>query len=159
MEHVMAQTTSRVVTLSRLGMAVLVALLLGTMVISDVDAKGNSSKSNVSIKKKVNNLKEICDIEGGTATVEKRPGGTSVSCSGGGGGDWTCVASSKKVRCYQELTNSPATNAGGGGAVPPGDNGNEDPSDGGADPGGGAHVPPSGGVDPNGGGSGDPVLE
>jgi hypothetical protein len=150
MKHAMATTVSRRGLLSRLLMAAAVAPVMGTMVVPAVDAKKIQP-----IKKRVQNAREACEIVGGTATVEKRPGGTTVTCSDG----FVCTISSKKTRCFQTLTNSPATKAGGGGAVPPGDNGNEDPSDGGADPGGGTHVPPDGGVDPNGGGSGDPVLE
>jgi hypothetical protein len=151
MKHAMATTTSRRGWLSRLLLAAAMAPVMGTMVvpIPEVDAKKIQP-----IKKRVQNAREACEIVGGTATVEKRPGGTTVTCSDG----FVCTISSKKTRCFQTLTNSPATNAGGGGAVPPDDNGNEDPSDGGADPGGGGGVDPGWEADPGGGGS-DPVLE
>jgi hypothetical protein len=148
MKHSMAATVSRRGLLSRLLLAATVAPVLGTMAVPEVNAK-----KILPIKKRVQNAREACEIVGGTATVEKRPGGTTVTCSDG----FVCTISSKKTRCFQTLTNSP-TKPGGGGAVPP-SGGAEDPTEGGgANPGGGAHVPPGGGVDPTGGGS-DPVLE
>ena len=143
MKHAMATTVSRRSLLSRLLMAAAVAPLMGTMVAPEVDAKKIQP-----IKKRVQNAREACDIRRRDVDGQTRPGGTTVTCSDG----YVCTISSKKTRCFQTLTNSPATNAGGGGAVTP-SGGNEDPTDGGANPGGGGHVPPGGGVDPTGGGS------
>jgi hypothetical protein len=158
MKHAMATTVSRRVWLSQLLMAAAVAPVMGATLAGDVDAKVNTIKTKTSIKYRVKAVREICEIGGGTAAVDKRPGGTTVTCNGGDSDGYTCTVTKKHNRCFTALTNSPASNAGGGGAVPPG-GGNEDPSDSGANPGGGAHVPPGGGVDPTGGGSGDPVLE
>jgi hypothetical protein len=149
MTNAMATTVSRRRWLSRLLMAAALAPVLGTTVVPDVDAKKIQP-----IKKRVQNAREACEILGETATVEKRPGGTTVTCSDG----FVCTISSKKTRCFQTLTNSPAPLAGGGGAVPP-SGGNEDPTDTGANPGGGGGVDPGPGADPTGGGTGDPVLE
>ena len=159
MTNATAPTVSRRVWLSQLLMAMAVTLVFGTTLAENVDAKVNTVKTNVSIKKRVKAQRELCEIGGGTLSVDKRPGGTTTTCNGGDSDGWTCTNAKKSYRCHRTLTHSPTIKAGGGGAVPPGDNGNEDPSDGGGtDPGGGAHVPPGGGVDPTGGGS-DPVLE
>ena len=156
MTNALATTVSRRGVLGRLLVAAAAAPVMGVRLADTVDASKKGQKKALSIKQKVDNIKEMCDFEKGTTTVTKRPGGTSVSCTGGEGGDWTCTAHSKGTRCHPNLTTSPAPTAGGGGAVPP-SGGAETPT-GGAKPGGGAHVPPGGGVDPDGGGSG-PVLE
>lgn len=101
------------------------APVAGATLADTVDA---GKKKKRSISSRAEDYRQACVFDGGTATVEKRPGGTSVSCTGGKGGDWDCVVHSKGDRCYQHLTNSPAPKAGGGGAVPPGGNA-EDPNE------------------------------
>ncbi len=157
MATAIATTISRRSWMSRLLMAA-VAPMVGATLASPVQAD-KKKKKKPSIKERAEMFRSGCVGDGGTATVEKRPGGTTVTCTGGDlSGDWSCTVSSKTERCHANLTNSPTTHAGGGGAVPP-SNGNENPTHGGGNnAGGGAHVPPSGGVDPTGGGSG-PVLE
>jgi hypothetical protein len=162
MTNAMATTVSRRRWLSRLLMAAAVAPVLGVTLgeTANADKKGKKRKS---IKERADAYRRACVADGGTATVEKRPGGTTVTCTGGTNGlgeevDWTCTVHSKGSRCHTNLTHSPAPLAGGGGAVPP-SGGTEDPTDTGANPGGGGGVDPGPGADPTGGGPGDPVLE
>ena len=156
MKTAMATTVSRRAWLSRLLVAAAVAPVVGVRLADDVNANKKDQKRQ-SKQERVHKLVHGCAADGGTAKIEGRPGGATVTCTGGAGGDWTCTVHSKGSRCHKNLTHSPATNAGGGGAVPP-SGGNEDPSGGGANPGGGGAVPPGETADPDGGGSG-PVLE
>jgi hypothetical protein len=161
MTDAMATTVSRRVWFARLLLALGVVLTLGTMVVPEVDA---SKKSKARIAREVKQFQRDCKDGGGTFEVSKRPGGTTASCTGGdyagdGSDGTTCTFHSKGTRCHLHLTHSPAPLAGGGGAVPPGDNGNEDPGDGGADPGGGGGIDPGWEADPDGDGPSGPVLE
>jgi hypothetical protein len=159
MTNAMATTVSRRGWLSRMLVAAAAAPVVGATLVSGVGAKVNTTKVRTSIRKRVQNNRSDCEAGGGTLTVETRPGGTTTTCTGGDLDGLTCTHSKKTSRCHTTLTNSPATNAGGGGAVRPG-GGNEDPTNnsGAANAGGGTAVPPGGGVD-SGGGPGSPVLE
>jgi hypothetical protein len=156
MTNAAATTVSRRSLLARLLITAVAAPVVGVRLVDPVTA-GKKDQKRQSKAERVHKLVHGCAADGGTANIEGRPGGATVTCTGGASGDWTCSVHSKGSRCHKNLTYSP-TKPGGGGAVPPSD-GAEDPSDGdGTNAGGGAHVPPNGGVDPNGGGSG-PVLE
>jgi hypothetical protein len=64
-------------------------------------AKPVTPKNKIqSIKQRVKINVGICEDMGGVATVTVRPGGTSVSCSGGMDNGSTCVHSTKRTRCY-----------------------------------------------------------
>jgi hypothetical protein len=159
MKHAMATTVSRRAWLSQLLMAVAVTFVFGATLDGSADAKVNTIKTNVSIKKRVQAQRELCEIGGGTLSVSERRGGTTTTCHGGDSDGYTCTNSKKSYRCFQTLTNPPGTKAGGGGAVPPSD-GADDGGSGGNNAGGGAAVPPGGGAeDPNDPPTGDPVLE
>jgi hypothetical protein len=75
---------------------------LGSLPIPDVAAGKNDGRKAKSIAKRVKNAQELCQIGGGTSTVSKKPGGTTVACKGGGpgGGDFACTITSKGQRCH-----------------------------------------------------------
>jgi hypothetical protein len=81
--------------------------LLASVMVDPATAKRVSPKSRIqSVKQRVKINVNICESMGGAATVEVRPGGTSVSCEGGFDDGSTCVHSTKRTRCYtahQEL--------------------------------------------------------
>jgi hypothetical protein len=148
-----ATTVSRRSLLTRLLVAAAVAPVMGTAPAGPVNA--GKKKKRPSISARVQNVREMCELGGGTLAVSEGAGGTTTECKGGDDNGQVCFISKTKTRCAKTLTHSPATNAGGGGAIPPGDVGNEDPT-GGTNAGGGAHVPPGGGVDS---GGSSPILE
>jgi hypothetical protein len=159
MTNAMTTTVSRRSVLARLLTAVVAAPVVGMTLAETVNADKKRKHKPRSISSRVRDYKAGCEADNGTATVDKRPGGTTVTCTGGDqGGDWSCTVHSKGDRCHTNLTHTPAPLAGGGGAVPP-SGGNEDPTDTGATPGGGGGVDPGPGADPTGGGPGGPVLE
>jgi hypothetical protein len=170
MKDTMATTMSRRDWLSRLLLAAAVAPVVGVRLADPVAA---DKKKKTAKQKKVEAYKRTCETNGGTATIESFPGGTTVTCTGGkdASGDpqnWTCTVHSKGSRCHANLTTPPTTplndttapptggveqptsgaNPGGGGAVDP-TGGNEQPPAGGANPGGGGAVDPPGTADPN----------
>jgi hypothetical protein len=152
-----AATVSRRVWLSRLLMAAAVAPVNGVTLADSVDASKKGQKKSEGVKKRAKPYIDGCKGDNGTPTVTVRPGGTTIACTGGDHGDWTCTVSSKTERCHKTLTNPPKKPLDDVSTTPTG--GNEDPTvDGGSNASGGSAVPPGGTADP-GGGSSDPVLE
>lgn len=75
--------------------------LLASVLVEQAAAKPASPKTKIqSVKQRVKINVSICEDMGGVATVTVRPGGTSVSCSGGADNGVTCVHSTKRTRCY-----------------------------------------------------------
>ena len=159
MKTAMTTTVSRRAWLSRLFMVAALAPVVGVRLADDVGADKKTKKQSRKDRLVANGV-EACGLDGGTATVTERPGGTTVACSGSNNGDWTCTHSSKTSRCHKNLPNPPKAPLDDVSTAPT-DGVHEDPTDGGGDAGGG-RVPPSGAADhplePDGGGS-DPVLE
>jgi hypothetical protein len=87
-------------TTTRRAFALGLGALLAARLAPGADAKPKGKLPP--IKARVQNLVDLCGAVGGTASTDVRPGGTSVSCSGGEGpvGESTCVVTSKGVRCY-----------------------------------------------------------
>ena len=147
MKDTMATTMSRRGWLSRLLLAAAVAPVAGVRLADPVAADKKKTK-----KQRVDAYKRTCELNGGTATIESRPGGTTVTCTGGkdpatgAPQDWTCTVHSKGSRCHANLTNSPSSPLNDTTAPPTG--GAEQPTSG-ANPGGGGAVDPPGTADPD----------
>lgn len=80
---------------------------LGALPIPDVAAKKNTGKKVPSIKSRVNNFQELCEkMSGGKMSAPiVRPGGTTVTCSGAGGGmNKTCTFTKQGQRCHAART-------------------------------------------------------
>jgi hypothetical protein len=71
MKHALTTTVSRRVWLSRLLLAAAMAPVMGATLADGVDAKVNTVKTKLSIKARVKNDRDICEIGGGTLTVDK----------------------------------------------------------------------------------------
>jgi len=155
MERAMGATASRTVGFSRLLLALAVALVLGTMVAPDADAGKKGKNTIESVGKRVKTAVSVCDKDGGTATVTKKPGGTTVACEGTSTNhDWACTYHSKGNRCHATRTRLPDDVI-----APPTGGLHEDPTgDGGNHAGGGAVAPRPGEADPDGGEPEQPVL-
>ncbi len=145
MKIAMATTLSRRVWLSRMLLAA-VAPVVGARLADPVDAK----KSPGSYQ---NAFTKACRERGGTP---KRVRSRVVKCTFADGTVVECDFNHNPPSCTKALTNPP-TKPGGGGAVPPSDGVNEDPTGTGGSPVGGG-VDPSGGneqpTDPGGSGGG-----
>ena len=157
MSNAMTTTTPRMIVIARLVLSLAVVFMLGAMLAQDVDARTKNMTG--SVKKAVQNVREMCeDIGGGTLSVRKTPRGNAVTtCTGGSEDGVKCTITKKAVHCYQARETPPQRplqDVGG----PPSDGANEDPTDTGANPGGGGGVDPGPGADPDGGSQG-PVLE
>ncbi len=165
MTHTMAGAASRTDWVSRLVLALTLALVLGTLVVPEADASKKTKNAAASIKDRLKEARADCEGKGGTYTiVSQKPGGTTTTCKGASSGgqpltDVTCTEHSKGTRCHASRTSAPSSPQDDV-TAPPTEGGNEAPtgSGGGNNTGGGAAVPPSGGVDPTGGGPA-PVLE
>ena len=108
MHHTMGTSTRRSILRSGLRSSLLLSLAavspLRTMLVQDVAAVKNSKKA-ASIAKRAQTMRELCEIGGGTATTDVRPGGTSVTCKGGTDDGKVCIIHSKGGRCFQTVTN------------------------------------------------------
>lgn len=156
MNHAAATTT-----LSRLLLSLAVAFLLGALLSPDVDANKNKGKTKdfTSIQSRNSAQRQLCEMGGGSLSVEKGSGDSMITeCIGGDNDGYICTNSKKSTVCVQTLTTSPAPLAGGGGAVPPSQGGNEDPAGGGANPGAGGGIDPGWGAEPGGSEGGGVVL-
>jgi hypothetical protein len=149
MKSTLATTASRTVWLSRLLLAVAVAVVLGATLADSVAAEKNTGRKPTSIAARVKDEKTRCESNGGkiqvTYTLPGADSGTATStCSGGTHDGRECTHTKKSTVCTQAATHEPSLPYSPLQDVvvsPTG--GYEDPSVGGATPGGGA-----GGVDP-----------
>src|SRR3712207_1793890 len=83
MKHEMATMASRRDLLSRLLLALAVALTLGTAMVPEVDATKKGKNTVESIKSRVKRQQKICESYGGTATVTPSAGKSkTVKCEG-----------------------------------------------------------------------------
>jgi hypothetical protein len=155
--NVMNTTAPRILAVIRVVLTLTAAIMLGAMLVQDVDAKKNTGRKPTSIAARVKKEKQRCENNGGTIHVTHKPGSADSFCTGGQHDGRECTHTSKSTVCAPARTQapqSPLNDVGG----PPIDGGNEDPTGGGGGQPGGGAVPPSGGID-TGGGSADPVLE
>ncbi len=106
-----AVTVSRRAWLSRLLLATAVAPVAGVRLADSADASKKGKRKPKSIKQRVQVYQNACETAGeaggGTAEVTKRPGGTTVACTGSRAGDWACTVSSKTTRCHATRTTPP----------------------------------------------------
>lgn len=145
-------TTTRRDTLTRLVLAMIVTLLLGTMLVPSAEAAKNGPKSSVaSVKARVGIQRQNCQDLGGIMTTEKVGKATVTQCSGGGMDGQRCVNEKKSTKCHQTFTPPPS-----GPAAPPTDGVNEQPTGGGQKPDHGDAGPPADTVEhPS---AGDPII-
>ena len=75
---------------------------LGALPIHDVVAEKNDGRySKSDIKKLAKKAAADCISEaGGTPTISERRGGTTVSCTGGANGNYSCTYTSKGSNCF-----------------------------------------------------------
>jgi hypothetical protein len=121
--------TTRAVALSRLLSALLVALVLGTMLISDADAAKNTGKKPKSIAERVKIQEDNCGAMGGTFTSRKTAFGSTITTCDAHGEETTCVNTKKSTKCHT-MTAPPES----GPAISPSDGVYEEPP---AEPAGG----------------------
>jgi hypothetical protein len=92
--------------IGRLAATLVVALLLGTMLVEEASAERvTKAKAGASIKERVKTQQEVCEIlDGGTFSSQKTAFGSTITkCTGGDGGDWSCVNTKKSTTCtYQD---------------------------------------------------------
>ena len=94
--------TPATATLTRRGFALALGVALTDLLAHGASAEranvfaANGLSKATRVKQDVKN----CESMGGNASIEARPGGTSVSCSGGMLDGVSCVHSSKSFRCY-----------------------------------------------------------
>jgi hypothetical protein len=165
MDIAMATTASRRDVLSRLLLALAVALTLGTTVAPEVDAKKVGKNTIASIKSRVKNEIKNCKDAGGKATVTQNAGKSkTVACTGvpervEGAGDYTCVVHSKGTRCHATRVSQPGSPLGDV-TAPPAEDANENPTGGGGgnNAGDGTVAPPPTEADPDGGEPEEPTL-
>lgn len=151
----MFNTTRRLMPLSLL-LALAAAILLGSMLGQDVEA--TKVKAHSSIKRRVQDQRDLCEAGGGTLDVRNTAfQSTITTCNGGDSDGYTCVNTKKNSYCDYDLTQSPSSPVTDPAAPPT--NGNEQPSDN-TQAGGGAGVDPSDGNELPGapGGSGGGVV-
>ena len=103
MHRTMGTTTRRLIPQSGLLLSLVVAVLLGAMLIQDVDAKTKIS----SIKARVVTQRELCEVIGGGAfSAKKTPFGSTITkCKGGDKltDGVTCVNTKKSTKCSQAV--------------------------------------------------------
>ena len=156
MLHTMA-TMRRTGWIARLVLTVAVAVMLGTMVVPEVEAK-KLDKNTIArvINKRARNEARICEQAGGNATITKGAGKSkTVSCTDlpnqvpEGSDGYSCTFHSKGVRCHAIRTGQSQ----GTTAPPPTGGLQEDPTGGGdgTNAGGGSVVPPPSEANPDGG--------
>lgn len=121
MTQEMATTLSRRGWLSRLLMAAAVAPVLGATLTERVHADKKDTKKQKRekrIRKRAQAEADACNqVPGQWGTINKRPGGTTVTCSDGQGPVYTCTYNSKGSRCRSHVISGP--NSADGSTPPP----------------------------------------
>jgi hypothetical protein len=91
-------TPIRMVTLSRLVLALVMAFLLGSLVAQSVEAK--TVPLSVSKSEYIRNSRTLCTDGGGTFTeTTLQSGSTKTNCKGGANDGHTCVVTDKVADC------------------------------------------------------------
>jgi hypothetical protein len=106
MTSAITTTTARTVMISRLILALTVALVMGSMLVPDAGAWKAKTKTPIGVR--VEAQLNLCDVQGGTSSVGRTPFGSStVTCTGGSQGDWKCTNSKKHTSCNPAYTPPP----------------------------------------------------
>jgi len=169
-KHAMATMASQTVWLSRLLLAVAVALVLGVTLADSVDATKKGNNTIASVKDRIQVQRDHCELlGGGELDVRRGKGGTRFTyCEGGSHGGTSCKHTEEATQCKCETTgkNGFCTQAvtappHAGVAVPPPDGVLDNPTGGGGEPnaGRGATVPPPSEADPGDGEPEQPILQ
>ena len=76
----------------------------GASLVPSADAAKRSKKS---ISRRANSQADLCESDGGSATITKRPGGTTVTCTGGAQDGKVCTYTTNGSRCYNTRQAAP----------------------------------------------------
>jgi hypothetical protein len=104
MHRTLSPTTRRSFVQGGLLTALALVTARGQQAIPDVAASKNDGRKPKSIAKRAETYRRSCEASGGTATVSKKRGGTTVACTGSEGGSWSCTVHSKGSRCHATRT-------------------------------------------------------
>ncbi len=104
MHRTLSSTTRRSFVQRGLLSALAVVATRGALPTPDVAASKNDGRKPKSIAKRAETYRRSCVAGGGTATVSKKLGGTTVACTGSEGGSWSCTVHSKGSRCHATRT-------------------------------------------------------
>jgi hypothetical protein len=108
MKHAQTTTAPRLVTLSRLVLALAVAFVFGATLVPSVDAAKKGKNTIASVKDRVRNQRDLCEIIGnGILTSEKVGKATVTQCTGGSSHGKRCVHTKKSTQCHQTRTHPP----------------------------------------------------
>jgi hypothetical protein len=155
-------TTRRTITFSGLLLSLAIAVLFGVALAPDAAANKNKTKNYTSIQSRNLAQRQVCELGGGSLSVEKGAGDSMITeCIGGTEDGKICTNSKKSTVCVQTRTEpGPLQDV-----TAPITGGNENPTGTGAAPGGGASpgggaggVDPGWSVDPGGSYGGGVVL-
>jgi hypothetical protein len=84
------------------------ALLAATLASGGLAPRVDAARKILSIAKRVQAQRELCEIGGGTLDVKNTAfGSTITTCNGGEGDGYTCVNTAKSTKCHQAFTAPP----------------------------------------------------